>query len=203
MWVWLGCEVLGFLLWTFVLSCFMQKDILKSTSGIGRNVQQIGLRPIKHAFKFNLIRLKDSIASGTTIFNVCLDMEQVGTTLANHHQSIFAMAHLYNAAWQSKTLSVSWPVIEQLMQVQMVEPFAVQLPQKPKGLRSCFALRLGFSAQHFARNQRMSKFPSLKTTGKTGRPISHTQTLKILQDYISSREPMARCLLSAKSLDPR
>ncbi|KAL8644272.1 MAG: hypothetical protein Q9226_007850, partial [Calogaya cf. arnoldii] len=94
-------------------------------------------------------------------------MEHAGTALANHHQSIFAIAHLYNAARQTKTLTTSWPTLDKVIQTQITELFAGQLPQTPKGFQSRYALRLGISAQHFARNQRGSttkKPPTLKVT---------------------------------------
>ena len=114
------------------------------------NLQQVGLRAIKHATDPNFLATSNPIASGTLMFNIHLDMEHAGTALANHHQSVFAIAHLYNAARQTKTLTSSWPAMEQVMQLQITELFAGQLPQTPKDFQSRYALRLGISAQHFA-----------------------------------------------------
>ncbi|KAL8641471.1 MAG: hypothetical protein Q9226_008629 [Calogaya cf. arnoldii] len=71
------------------------------------NIQQVGLRPIKHARDPEFLSTNNPIADGTLMFQFCLDMEHAGTALANHHQSIFAIAHLYNAARQTKTLTTS------------------------------------------------------------------------------------------------
>ncbi|KAI4279291.1 MAG: hypothetical protein L6R38_005073 [Xanthoria sp. 2 TBL-2021] len=167
------------------------------------NMQQIGLRPIKHATDPNFLSANNPIASGTLMFNICLDMEHAGTALANHHQSIFAIAHLYNAARQTKTLNTSWPAMEEVMQLQITELFAGQLPQTPKDFQSRYALRLGISAQHFARNQRSSttkKTPTLKATRKNGPQMSNTPASSILSEYINDQSPMARCIYKLESL---
>ena len=123
------------------------------------------------------------------MFNILLDMEHAGTTLANHHQTIFAIAHLYNAARQTNTLEVCWPEMDELISVHLVELFSGQLPQAPNEFYSRAAIRLGISAQHFARNKRKVKPRTLK-----GSEISDSQTSKILEDYITNRKPMAPCL---------
>ncbi|CAL8575762.1 hypothetical protein XPA_001666 [Xanthoria parietina] len=167
------------------------------------NLQQVGLRPIKHATDPNFLATSNPIASGTLMFNIHLDMEHAGTALANHHQSIFAIAHLYNAARQTKTLTSSWPAMEQVMQLQITELFAGQLPQTPKDFQSRYALRLGISAQHFARNQRSStskKPPTLKAHHKDGPQMSNTATSSILSEYINNQTPMARCIYKLESL---
>ncbi|KAI4254041.1 MAG: hypothetical protein L6R42_007346 [Xanthoria sp. 1 TBL-2021] len=167
------------------------------------NMQQVGLRPIKHATDPNFLSTNNPIASGALMFHICLDMEHAGTALANHHQSIFAIAHLYNAARQTKTLNTPWPAIDEVMQLQITELFAGQLPQTPKDFQSRYALRLGISAQHFARNQRSSttkKPPTLKATRKDGPQMSNTTTSSILSEYINNQSPMARCIYKLESL---
>ena len=54
------------------------------------------LKPIKRAKDPTFYMQKNSVYGGTLIFNLALDMEKAGITLANHHLTIFAMIHLYN-----------------------------------------------------------------------------------------------------------
>lgn len=122
-------------------------------------------------------------------------VEHAGTALANHYQAIFATAHLYNAARQTQTLEVPWPDMDELIQAQIVELFSGKLPQEPKRFYSRAALRLGLSAQHFARNKRRAHPTTIK-----GSEIHDTQTSKILQDYMSGKEQMARCVCRLQGL---
>ena len=151
-------------------------------------------RPIKHATEPNFLRTHNPLASGTLMINMRLDMEHVGTILANHYQAIFAVAHLYNATRQREILKASWPEMEELIQIQMNELFARQLPQTSRDLYTCFALRLGISAQHFARNQRKGHVRFWRARHKDGPQMSGSQTSRILQDYVSRKESLARSL---------
>ncbi|KAL8825838.1 MAG: hypothetical protein Q9191_004167 [Dirinaria sp. TL-2023a] len=156
---------------------------------LANNLEKVGLQPIKHATDPNFLRLHNPLASGTMMFDILLGMEHAGTTLANHHQTIFAIAHLYNAARQTDSLEVCWPEMNELIQVHLAELFSGQLSQAPNEFYSRAAIGLGISAQHFARNKRKVKPRTLK-----GSEISDSQTSKILEDYIANRKPMASCL---------
>ena len=85
--------------------------------------------------------------------------------------------------------------MDELIQAQIVELFSGQLPREPKEIYSRAALRLGMSAQHFARNQRRARPPNMK-----GSEIRDTQTSKILRDYVSGKEQMARCVYRLQGL---
>ena len=50
---------------------------------MAQNLKRVGLKPIKHFTEMNFIRTHNPLASGTLMFDVCLDMEHAGTTLAN------------------------------------------------------------------------------------------------------------------------
>lgn len=158
-------------------------------------LQKVGLRPIKHAGDPNFLRTQNPLASGTQMFQICLAMEHAGTTLANHHQAIFAVSHLYNAMRQTKLLEATWPEMEELIERQILELFSGQLPETPKDFHHRFALRLGFSAQQFAKNKRTHNRKQLYNHAhKDGPQMSDTPTSQILQEYIQNKEPMARCL---------
>ena len=122
-------------------------------------------------------------------------VEHAGTALANHHQAIFLTAHLYNAARQTHTLEVSWPAMDELIQAQIAELFSGQLPREPEQMYRRCALRLGLSAQNFARNRRRDLPRNMK-----GSEIHDTQTSKILQDYMTGKEQMARCVYRLQGL---
>ena len=115
--------------------------------------------------------------------------------MANHYQTILTTAHLYNAARQTQTLEVPWPDMDELIQAQIVGLFSGKLPWEPRGFYSRAALRMGYSVQNFARNKRKPVALNMKRS-----EIHDTQTSKILQDYISGKEQMARCFYRLQGL---
>ena len=117
-------------------------------------------------------------------------VEYAGIALANIQQAIFAAAHLYNAARQTRTLEVPWPEMDQLIQAQIVELFSGELPREPREFHNRAALHLGYPAQYFARNKRKDHIPPIMKRSK----MQTTPTSKILHDYIKGKEPMARCV---------
>lgn len=116
------------------------------------------------------------------MLNIHPDMELAGTILSNHHQSIFAIAHLYNAPRQAKTLNTSWPTMDTIIHGQ--------LPLTQKDFQSHYAFRLRISAQHFAYNQRntsLRKPSTLKATRKDGSQISNSPTSNVISEDINKR----------------
>lgn len=112
------------------------------------------LKPIQPNKDSNFMHTHNPLLCGTLAFQLALNREQAGISLANHHVSIFVVAHLYNALRQLEVLEERWPDIEQIIDLHIKTLFAGQLPTTPKDLHSRFSLQLGVSAQSFARNQR-------------------------------------------------
>lgn len=167
---------------------------------LAKNVEKIGLRPIKHAVEPDFLLTHNPMASGTLEFIVALGMEHAGTTLASHHHSIFAIAHLYNAIRQCGRTDLSWAELEKIMNNQMSVLFAGELPTTPKTFHTRFALQMGFSAKNFARNQRHNNGPLFAPGKQYGPQLSDTQTSKILDDYVSGRTSLASTIHRLEAL---
>lgn len=91
---------------------------------------------------------------GTIALDLALTLERAGIDLMNWHMTIFALAHLYNAAKQFGGLKENWPLLEKVTQTHIVQFFGGELPKKPTEFANRMKLKLGYSIQNFASNPR-------------------------------------------------
>ncbi|KAI0893983.1 hypothetical protein F4806DRAFT_503754 [Annulohypoxylon nitens] len=83
---------------------------------------------------------------GTVILDLITMSEMVETRLADYHLSIFCVAHIYNAARQLAGLDVSWPEMDQFIELQKDSIFANDIPTTPKAVSTRFTYRMGLKA---------------------------------------------------------
>ena len=102
----------------------------------------------------NLLFNRNPAFCGTIATDLAMNLERAGIDLVNHHQTVFALAHLYNAAKQLSGLKESWPSLEKIMQLHIVQIFGGELPKKPIDCANRIKLKLGYPLQKFARNPR-------------------------------------------------
>ncbi|KAA6408554.1 MAG: hypothetical protein FRX48_07636 [Lasallia pustulata] len=149
----------------------------------------------------DFIHTHNPLYCGTLAFQLAIDREQAGISLANHHTSIFAVAHLYNALRQLDVLEERWMDMEKIIDLHIKFLFAGQLPTTPKDFHSRCCLQLGVSAQNFARNQRPGHMLRMWGAGKRGGPqIPCTKTTDIFRQYFAGKESADRCLYQLKTL---
>ena len=160
------------------------------------NAKRMDLSPIKPAEDPAFIFNCNPLYCGSLAFNIAIDMEIAGIKLANHHLTIFAVAHLYNALQQTKVVQGKWPELDQIIELHIGQLFAGKLPTKPSECHTRLSVRMGASASDFARNRRTTTRPQ----GLTGKGIKHlpkfaiSNTTQMLSDYSRHKEAPAKSL---------
>ena len=158
--------------------------------------EKMDLKPIKPAEDPNFLYANNPLYGGTLMFNLALDMEKAGIAFANHHLTIFAMAHLYNVLQKTNLIQGKWPELDGLIQLHIGQLFAGQLPTKPSECHSRLSIRMGTTASAFARNQRTTR----NSNRLTGKGMKHqpkfalSESSEILRDYSGHKEPLEKSL---------
>lgn len=93
--------------------------------------------------------------------------------LSNHHLSIFATAHLYNALRQLKYIQIGWPELDRVMELHAGPLFANDVPDTPEKFYARMAFRLGNSRP----TRRLDKLQKWK--------MQITPASKILREYLN------------------
>lgn len=162
------------------------------------NAKKIGIHKIEPAKDNEFIFTHNPVYCGIMSFNLAVHMEEAGITLANHHLTIFAFSHLYNALQQLNLISERWKAMDDIIKLHTGVLFCGQLPTTPKEFHTRFALRMGFSATAFARNPRAPHiFPRL---GKPGARFAASPTSAIFRHYYDQNEPMEKYLYQLETL---
>lgn len=158
--------------------------------------EKMDLKPIKPAKEPDFLYAHNPLYGGTLMFNLVFDMEMAGITFANHHLTIFAMAHLYNILQQTKVIQGKWPDLDRIIQLHIGQLFAGQLPTKPSECHTRLSIRMGTTASAFARNQRASKSSS-RTVGKGMKHLPKfalSESSEILREYSGHQESVEKSL---------
>lgn len=117
------------------------------------NLEELGvdLKP------FSLL-MQHPLLCGSLAYWLSLSLQEIGISLANAYDSILSAVHLYNAARQSKDLSVSWPDIEYLISVHSAQRiFVGGPPSEPEDFFKTFQIALGASVVNFAQHKRAAR----------------------------------------------
>ena len=159
------------------------------------NIKRIGLDPIKPNSNASFIYTHNPLHCGTMTYNLAIRMEEVGIALANHHVSVFLIAHLYNALRQTEVVHGKWPEMEKLIEQQMGILFGGNFPKTPKEIHTRFAIHLGLSAKNFARNRRPTKATMQPWAAgkKAGPKFLQDKTSQVFHRYFD-KEPLEQCL---------
>ena len=160
------------------------------------NAEKLNLSFITPAEDPAFIYKSNPLYCGSLAFNIAIDMEIAGIKLANHHLTIFAVAHLYNALQQTNVVRGKWPELDKIIQLHIGQLFAGKLPTKPSECHTRLSVRMGASASDFARNRRATTRPQ----GLTGKGIKHlpkftiSDTTQMLSDYSRHKAAPAKGL---------
>ncbi|KAI1144327.1 hypothetical protein F5Y05DRAFT_418364 [Hypoxylon sp. FL0543] len=80
--------------------------------------------------------------SGTAMLKLVLEHQEAGLALANHHLSIFVVAHLYNALRQLKMVEQEWPLMEHIIKLHKRALFADVIPTTTDEIADRFSYRI-------------------------------------------------------------
>ena len=146
---------------------------------------------------------------GTLKFSLALDMEMAGITLADHHSTIFAMAHLYNICRQTETIHGECPEPDRIIQLHIGQLFAGQLTTRPFECHTRLSIRMGSTANAFVRNQKDRASNNVNISlmaGLTGKGMKHqtklalSESSEIFPGYSGHKEPIEKPLLRLEAL---
>ena len=165
------------------------------------NRKKIGSIEIEPAQESNYIFTHNPVSCGMLAFNLKVDMEEAGITLANHHLTIFAFSHLYNALRQLNRVTETWTEIDEVIRLHAGVLFCGQLPTTPKEFDSRFALRLGLSATAFARNPRAAS-SNFHLRNQIGPRLTASSTSTIFRQYFDQKgaQPLEKYLYQFEKL---
>lgn len=158
--------------------------------------EKMDLKAIKPAKDPKFLYAKNPLYGGTLMFNLALNMEKAGIAFANHHLTIFAMAHLYNVLQQMKLIECKWPELDRIIQLHIGQLFTGQLPTRPSECHTRLSIRIGTTASAFARNQRASRGSS-RLTGKGMKHLPKfaiSESSEMLREYSGHKEPVEKSL---------
>ncbi|KAI2463536.1 hypothetical protein F4781DRAFT_117785 [Annulohypoxylon bovei var. microspora] len=86
--------------------------------------------------------IRNPMYSGGIILKLLLQYQEAGISLANHHMSIFVIAHLYNTLRQLKMLDKAWPVMDSIIELHKRAIFAGVIPTTTKDMADRLSYRL-------------------------------------------------------------
>lgn len=137
------------------------------------NAKRLNLRPIGPAPEPDFAITHNPLLCGTLALQLALLTEDAGVALSNHHLSIFATAHLYNALRQLKYIQIGWPELDRVMELHAGPLFANDVPDTPEKFYARMAFRLGNSRP----TRRLDKLQKRK--------MQITPASKILREYLN------------------
>jgi len=163
------------------------------------------LQPILPNREEQFLYARNPIYCGFKAFQLALDVEEAGTYLETHHQSVYVLAHLYNAARQTGLLTTSWPELDLVIDLQMGSLFAGALPKSEKECFNRFKLQLGFSTQKIARDARthtktLNWKNAMRTGMENGPQMVTTKMSAIFRQYFAKKQTLEQCLYQLEML---
>ena len=81
------------------------------------NAKKLNIKVIRRHEDTNFLLKYNPMLNGAMVLQLALKTEEAGVALANHHLSIFAAAHLYNALRQQNLIDFAWPAMERIVDV--------------------------------------------------------------------------------------
>ncbi|KAK5692860.1 hypothetical protein LTR97_010336 [Elasticomyces elasticus] len=114
------------------------------------NAKRLNIQHIRPHEDENFLTNYNPIYFGTAALLLALKTEEAGIALANHHMTIFATAHLYNALKQLHVIDIEWPALDRIIALQVGPIFAGQrpgdVPKTPQAIQSHLELRVGLKS---------------------------------------------------------
>lgn len=119
------------------------------------NAEKLELSPIEPSRQKDFLQTHNALHSGNLSLALTSKMEEAGIALANHHMSIFAMAHLYNAFQQLGATEIKWPGMDRIIDLHVNPLFANAIPKTPSECQRRIAYRTNATGidRNFERKQ--------------------------------------------------
>lgn len=126
-----------------------------STEEHKRNARNLNPKLIRPSFQGDFLQSHNAMFCGSYSLQLALKMEDAGIALANHHLSIFATAHLYNALHQMGITTIRWPDMDRIIDLHTGALFANDVPVTPSDLYRRMAYRTAYkgSSRSFDKKQ--------------------------------------------------
>lgn len=86
--------------------------------------------------------IHNPLLSGSILLRLMLEYHELGLALANHHLSIFTVAHMYNGLRQLRMLDASWPVMGRIIELHKKAIFANDILTKTSDMADRFSYRI-------------------------------------------------------------
>lgn len=120
-----------------------------------RDEKRLGFKPIWPNMDPFFFTNSNLLYCGTLILNAHALAYEAAIAFTNHHASIFAFAHLYNALRLMELTEIKLGELEHVIVDQMGPIFAGELPTTPETMYSRFSYRLGLrtSSRRFNEKQ--------------------------------------------------
>ncbi|KAF8855489.1 hypothetical protein BDZ45DRAFT_502211 [Acephala macrosclerotiorum] len=138
--------------------------------------------------------------SGFKAFELACLVETAGTCLANHHQAIFCVAHLYNAALQTGCSKTRWEELDHIIETHMGTIFAGALPIGEKECFMRFELQFGFSIKKNARDLCVQESRRLRPGMKKGPELKDTKMSTIFRQSLAKKKSLQQSLNQLEDL---
>ena len=117
-----------------------------------RNAERLGANKVIKPHQDPAFVVNENLLfAGTLLLDVASMSEEAGVTLANHHLSIFATAHLYNALVQLGICDIHWPEMQQIIDLHAGPIFAHDIPTNAADMVSRYAYRTGLKTRNSKR----------------------------------------------------
>jgi hypothetical protein len=100
---------------------------------------------IRPAAKEDFALSCNPLYSGSAILMLLMECSTAGLDLANHHLSIFAVAHVYNDVRQLKLLEQSCPIMDRIIELHRRAIFADVVPSTLEDIKARMKYRVGHS----------------------------------------------------------
>ncbi|KAI5356921.1 hypothetical protein Slin15195_G090200 [Septoria linicola] len=110
-----------------------------------RNAAKMDLEPIEPSQQHDFLQTQNALYCGSLSLQLMCLLEEAGISLANHHLSIFATAHLYNALQQLSLTEIKWPDFERIIDLHTEALFANDVPKTAADCYRRMAYRTGYS----------------------------------------------------------
>ncbi|KAI1957054.1 hypothetical protein LOZ58_005976 [Ophidiomyces ophidiicola] len=146
----------------------------------------------------NFMADENPLYTGLCMLNLAVHVGEAGIELANEYQSIFAVAHIFNA-WKhighAEALGIEWPEMEKLLEAQLGPLFAGEYPTTPETMYARYLFRSGCTSAGSTTFKKKKPWRFQIETAKALRQLLGNEELveeglASLQEQFESREKM-------------
>jgi hypothetical protein len=145
-------------------------------------VKRLNIGPVQPHRDTHLYMNKNPLCCGTILLSQIVSAETAGIALANLHQFIFAVAHLYNALHKMNLTKVAWSNLDRIIELQRGPLFADDIHSTPEEMQARVWYRLGVerTGTRFIANRRTS----------TKKDLVPSPASRLLLQFFRSKQPL-------------